>query len=58
MLVKLQPDCRHSLLNIPINVEQSNSGLQRYGAVVKTSMMKFAAEDLLWMILMAKFWLS
>jgi hypothetical protein len=38
--------------------KQSNSVLQRYGAAVKTCMMQFAAEDLLWIILMAKFWLS
>jgi hypothetical protein len=54
MSTKLQSDCRHSLLNIFINLEQSNSGLQRYSAAVKTWMMKFAAEDLLWMILMEK----
>jgi hypothetical protein len=41
-----------------INFEQSNCGLQRYGAAVKTCMMKFAAEDFLSMILMAKFWTS
>jgi hypothetical protein len=53
---KLQPDCTHSLLNMPINFKQSNSRLQRYGAAVKTCMMKFALEDLLWMISMSKFW--
>jgi hypothetical protein len=52
-----QIDCRHSLVNIFINFERFNSRLQRYGSVVKTSMMKFAPEDLLWMILMPKFWL-
>jgi hypothetical protein len=55
MPAKLQPDCRHSVLNMLINFEQSNSGLQKYGVAVKTYMMKFAAEDLLWVILMAKF---
>jgi hypothetical protein len=34
-----------------------DSGLQRYGPVVKTSMMKFTTEDFLWMILMQKLWL-
>jgi hypothetical protein len=58
MAAKLQPDCRHSLLNMFINFEQSSSRLQRYDAAVKTCMMKFAAEDLLWMILIEKFWLS
>jgi hypothetical protein len=58
MPAKLQPDCRHSLLNVIINFEQSNSGLQRYGTAVKTWMMKFAAEDLLWIIWISKFWLS
>jgi hypothetical protein len=41
-----------------INFEQSNSGLQRYGTAINTYMMTFAAEDFLWMILMANFWLS
>jgi hypothetical protein len=58
MPAKLQRDCRHSLLNIFINFEQSNSELQGYGAAVKTCMMKFAAEDLFWMTLIAKFWIS
>jgi hypothetical protein len=58
MPAKLQRDYRYSLLNIFINFEQSNSGLQRYGEAFKTCMMKFAAEDLLWMILMATFWPS
>jgi hypothetical protein len=39
-------------VNIIINFEQSNSGFQRYGAAVKTCMMKFAAENLLWMTLL------
>jgi hypothetical protein len=44
--------CKHDYA-----LERFDSGLQRYGSVVKTSMMKFAPEDLLWMILMPKFWL-
>jgi hypothetical protein len=57
MLAILQLDCRHSLLNMLINFEQSNSGLQRYGSVVKTCMMKFASEDLGLIKLTWKFWL-
>jgi hypothetical protein len=33
----LQTDCMHSLVNMLINFEQFNSGLQRYGSVAKTS---------------------
>jgi hypothetical protein len=58
MPARLQPDYRHCLLNMFINFEQCNSGLQRYGAAVKTSVMKFPAEDVLWMILMTKIWPS
>jgi hypothetical protein len=47
IVARLQSDCRHRLLNMLINFEQSNSRLQRYGAAIKTCMMKFAAEDLL-----------
>jgi hypothetical protein len=53
---KLQSDFRHSLVNIPTNFERFHSELLRYDSVVKTSMTKFALEDLLWMILMPKFW--
>jgi hypothetical protein len=52
---RLQTDFRHNLLNMLINFEQFNSGLQRYGSVVKTCMMTFAPEDLRLMILMRKF---
>jgi hypothetical protein len=52
MLATLRTDCRHSLINMLINFKQFNSGLQRYGSIVKTSMMKFAPEDVLWMIVM------
>jgi hypothetical protein len=55
MLPTLQTDCRHSLMNIFINFEQFNSGLQRYGSVVKTFVMKFTPEDFLSMILVPKF---
>jgi hypothetical protein len=34
--------------------ERFGSGLQRYGSVVKTSMMKFAPDDFLWIILIPK----
>jgi hypothetical protein len=47
MLAKLQTDYKHSLPNISISFEESDSGLQRYGAAVKTCTTKFAAEDLL-----------
>jgi hypothetical protein len=47
MLAKLQTDYGHSFLNIPISFQQSDSGLQRYGAAVKTCTTKFAADDLL-----------
>jgi hypothetical protein len=50
-------DCRHSLVNMLINFEQFDFGLQRHDSVVKTSMMKFTPKDLLCMILMPKFWL-
>jgi hypothetical protein len=43
MLAKLQRDYRHSLPNIPLSFEQSDSGLQRYGAAVKTCITKFGA---------------
>jgi hypothetical protein len=49
---RMQTVCRHSLVNMSINFEQFNSGLQRYGSVIKISMMKFALKDLLHMILM------
>jgi hypothetical protein len=52
-----QTDRRHSLVNMLINFERFNSELQKYGSVVRTSMMKFAPEDLFWMILIPKFWL-
>jgi hypothetical protein len=55
MLATLQTDRRHSLVNMLKNFKRFDSGLQRYGSVVKTFMMKFAPEDLLWMILMPKF---
>jgi hypothetical protein len=45
-----------SLLKMLMHFERSNSWLARYVAVVKTSMMKIAYEDLLLMILMRKFW--
>jgi hypothetical protein len=54
---RLQTDYRHSLVNMLINFERFNSGLQKYGSVVKTFMMKFVPEDLLWMILMPKLWI-
>jgi hypothetical protein len=54
---RLQTDSKYYLVNMFIHFERFNSGLQRYGSVVKTSMMKFAPEDFLWMILMPKFWL-
>jgi hypothetical protein len=40
-----------------MHFELSNFGLVTYVAVVKTFMMIFVSEDLLWMILMQKFWL-
>jgi hypothetical protein len=43
----LQTGYRHSLVNMLLNFGQFNSGLQRDGSVVKTSMMKFVPEDLL-----------
>jgi hypothetical protein len=56
MLAKLQVDYRHSLPNIPISFEQSDSRLRRYGAAVKICTTKFPAEDLLSTILTAHFW--
>jgi hypothetical protein len=52
----LQTDCRHILVNMLFNFERSNSGLQRHGSVVKISMMKYAPEHPLSMILMPQFW--
>jgi hypothetical protein len=52
---KFQPDFRHSLVNMPTNFEQFDSGLLRYDSIIKTSMTKFALEHLLWMILMPNF---
>jgi hypothetical protein len=44
------------LVNTLVHFEWFGSGFQRYGSVDKSSMMKFALEDLRWMILMPKFW--
>jgi hypothetical protein len=55
-LTKLYPEIRHSLINITANFERFDSGLLSYDSVVKISMTKFSLEDLLWMILMPKFW--
>jgi hypothetical protein len=54
MLLTLYRDFRHNVLNIFMHFEQFNSGLQRYGSIVKTSMMKFAPEDFLSMTLTLK----
>jgi hypothetical protein len=54
---RLQADCRYSLVNMIMHFEGFDSGLQRYGSIVKISMMKFAPEDLFWMILIPKFWI-
>jgi hypothetical protein len=53
---RLQTDWRHSLVNILVNFEWFDSGLQRHGSMVKTCMMKFVPEDLRLMILTRKFW--
>jgi hypothetical protein len=45
ILAKLQTDYRHSVPNISISFEQSDSGLQRYSAAVNTCTTKFAADD-------------
>jgi hypothetical protein len=55
---RLQTDFGYSLLNMLINFERFNSGLERHGSVVKISTMTFALEDILWMIMMPKFWLD
>jgi hypothetical protein len=54
---RLQTDFRHSLVNMLINIEQFDSGLQRHGSIVKTCIMKFASEDFHLMMLTGKFWL-
>jgi hypothetical protein len=52
MFTKLYTDFRHNLVKMFIHFERFDSGLQRYGSVVKIFMMKFAPKDILWMILM------
>jgi hypothetical protein len=58
ILATWQTYCRHSLVNMWINLEWFNCLLQKYGWVVKTSMVKLALKDLLLRILIRKFWLS
>jgi hypothetical protein len=55
---RVQTNYRHRLVNMLINSKWFNSGLEMYGPVVKTFMMKFATEDFPWMIFMPKFWPS
>jgi hypothetical protein len=50
MLARLYRDFRNSLLNTPLHFERSNSGLAMYIAVVQTSKIKTASENLLWII--------
>jgi hypothetical protein len=52
---RLQTGCRYSLVNMLINFERFNPGLQKYDSVAETSIIKFALEDILWMISMLKF---
>jgi uncharacterized protein YydD (DUF2326 family) len=57
ILTTLCRDSKNSFSKIFIHFEQSNSGLARYTAVVKSFMMKIAWENLLLMIMMQKFWI-
>jgi hypothetical protein len=57
MPMKLCTDFMQSSVNMFLHFERCDSGLERYGSIVKTSMMKFALGDLLWMIFMPKLWL-
>jgi hypothetical protein len=55
MLTKIYRDFRHSFMERLMHFELSNSGLGNDVAVIKTFMMIFVLEDLLWMISMQSF---
>jgi hypothetical protein len=54
MLTQLHTGFRHSLMKMLMHFKLFDSRFQRYGSIVKNSMMKFAPDDLLWMIFDAK----